>query len=356
MHTIDVPLFNYKVNLLWLMDINKFINDNLFRIPRHLFFWVVMYLDEVLSFFGITEPLDNYLLNGIAFSCDVVLVYFNFYFLMPKYLNKKFYGKYLCFTILTLVINLATLLFIEAYFYNEIDTFFEDIFTSFLYTSGLLGIALCIKISKLNYQESKYLATLQQLQHQTELKNLRKQLHPHFMFNTLNSIYVLAKKNHATTPESILKLADLMRYQTYEALKDEVRLSQEIDFIEKYLNLEKIRRDNLKISIQTNSDIANISLPPLLFLPFVENACKHSNSAYSKNNFINIQFYCDGVDLYFEIENNKGKQNSLLQNEVHSGLGLENIKKRMQLLYKNNYSLKIKETPSSYKVKLIINN
>lgn len=346
------------------MNISKLINGKEFWIVRHTAFWFVLYFDEFISLFDESfydsEDMTYWPILLATILLDFAIVYLNLYFLIPKFFQKGHFAKYISITLITVLIGTVLDKLIDANYYVDDEfslyTQFYFMVINFLTIVGILGIAVSIKISKINYQDSTQLNNLQRLQHETELENLKKQVRPHFLFNTLNSIYVLTRENPETAPESILKLSDLMRYQTYEAAKDEVRLNEEIDFIEKYLDLEKMRRDYLNTSIEINGNLNNIAIPPLLFLPFVENACKYSNSVSGENEFIHISFDCKGQDLFFEIENNIGNQKGFLQDAEHSGLGLENIKKRMQLLFEDNHSLLINESPTAYKVILIINN
>ncbi len=335
------------------MNIFNLINNKEFWVVRHAAFWIVMYLDEFLSIFGVTDPIEDWTSFGIAFLLDVLMVYFNLYYLIPKFFQKGDVKNYILLTVLTLVVNLTLLHLLNITFYED-ESVISVVFGAFLYTIGLLGIAISIKVSKITQQKMIRLNELQKLQHETELDNLKKQVNPHFLFNALNSIYVLAKENPAVAPDSILQLSDLMRYQTYDAAKDKVRLTQEINFIYKYLELEKMRRDHLKYNIEVNGDMNNIPIPPLLFLPFVENACKYSNSISGENEFVNIVFDHKDTDLFFEIENNQGDHKGFLQDAEYSGVGLENIKKRMKIIFPDNHKLEIKENTDTYKSKLII--
>lgn len=267
------------------MNIYKLINGKNYWILRHSAFWIVLYLDEFLSLFGISEPVESWPILASSIILNFAMVYLNLYYLIPKYFQKGRIKEYISFTLITIIINVLIDQIIDQIYYDEeFYLFLYFLFSNFLFTAGLLGIAVSIKISKISYQESTQLNQLQKLQHQTELENLKRQVRPHFLFNTLNSIYVLTKENPDTAPESILKLSDLMRYQAYEASKDKVRLNEEINFIEKYLDLEKMRRDYLNTSIEVNGNMNNIPIPPLLFLPFVENACKYSSSVSGKMN------------------------------------------------------------------------
>lgn len=339
------------------MNIFKLINGKTYGywLVRHVAFWLVMYMDEFSSLFGITEPFENGWTVFIAMLLDIVMVYFNLYYLIPKFFQQ---GKVKNYTLLTLITLFLNLLIVQLALPNpcsECEEFsLSGLLSSFVYTIGLLGLAVSIKISKITQEKMQRLNELQKLQHDIQLNNLKKQVKPHFLFNTLNSIYVLTKENPIIAPDAILRLSDLMRYQTYDAAHKVVRLNQEIDFIEKYLALEKMRRDDLRTSIEINGTTNNIPVPPLLFLPFIENACKYSHTISGENEYVKIVFDHKNTDLFFEIENNIGEQKSFLQDDRYSGVGLENIQKRMELLFPNNHTLQIKETELSYKVKLII--
>lgn len=338
------------------MNIYNFIYDEKYWLWRHLTFWLVLYLDEFFSLVGITEPLESPLLFVISFALDTFMVYFNLYYLVPRYFQKDRFQNYFIFTILTLLINVTmiNLLGFADPECIECGTEFYEWSTSGLATAGVLGIALTIKISKINYQEHKRLIELQKIQHETELNYLKKQANPHFLFNVLNSIYVLSRESPEMVPEIILKLSDLMRYQTYDATKTKVRLNAEIDFIKKYLELEKMRREYLETEIVLEGDMNNVAVPPLLFLPFIENACKHSQLANGNKEEVHIKWEQKEKQLIFVIENTIGRRDGLINDEDYSGFGLENIKKRIQLLYPNNHQLKFEEIGGHYKVTLVI--
>jgi len=333
------------------MNLNAFLFDKKFWIIRHGLFWLLMYLDEFLSIFGWTEPA---VLSDVlpGFLLDVAMVYFNLYYLIPRFFQRDKIVMYVGLTLLTFIINIAIINYI---FYDPEYSLFTDIFSSFLSTSGVLGIAVAIKISKITYLKQQRLNELQQLQLNTELNYLKKQVNPHFLFNVLNNMYVQSKENPKEVPETILKLSDLMRYQTYDAAKEQVSLNQEIDFIEKYLALEKMRREFLDIDLQKAGNLNNVAVPPMLFLPFVENACKHSTLTTGAPEHIRIKWEHKTSELVFTIENTIGSRDGHLNDAEYSGFGLENIKKRIELLYPDKHELVMKEEAGLYKVKLVIN-
>ncbi len=336
---------------------HNFIYGRSFWPLRHLLFWSVTYLDEFLSFFGVTEAIEYKWIFAIGFLLDVAMVYFNLYYLIPKFYQKEKFLTYFLLTGLSVVLNI--LILDGLYFWNDIDCgecalTFWGAFTDALFTAGLLGIALAIKISKINHLSHQRLIELQKIQHETELNYLKKQANPHFLFNVLNSIYVLSRESPKAVPDVILKLSDLMRYQTYDATKETVRLNQEISFIQQYLDLEKMRRENLVTDIVLEGDMNNIAVPPLLFLPFVENACKHSQLATEEQEEIQIKWLHQDKELIFVIENTIGRRDGHLNDSEYGGFGLENIQKRIQLLYPDKHDLQFEEVGGKYKVKLVL--
>ncbi|MBN2663365.1 MAG: histidine kinase [Bacteroidales bacterium] len=186
-----------------------------------------------------------------------------------------------------------------------------------------------------------------------ELDFLKRQIHPHFLFNTLNTIYGFALKQSNNTPKLILKLSNLLDYILYQANKPKVSLNEEILHIKEYIELEKMRfQDTLKISFNFNKIDKNIQIAPMLFIPFVENSFKHGSIM---NGYLNIdlEINLNNNQLVFFIKNtfrNDNYENS------DGGIGLKNIQKRLELLYKDNYELKIKNEDNIFSVFLKILN
>ena len=206
-------------------------------------------------------------------------------------------------------------------------------------------------VSKNKELQNKILETQLQIKNQ-ELQYLKKQIHPHFLFNTLNTIYGFALKQSKDTPEIILKLSNLLDYILYQVNKPKVSLKEEVLHINEYIELEKIRfQDTLKVSFISETISEGIEVAPMLLIPFVENAFKHGNII---DGFLR-------VEVVISIQENKlnfSIKNTVLntdenQNEV--GIGLENIRKRLNLLYKDNYQLKIENNNNWFTVNLIVN-
>jgi LytS/YehU family sensor histidine kinase len=189
---------------------------------------------------------------------------------------------------------------------------------------------------------------------QNELKALKAQVNPHFLFNSLNSIYSLSlhKSNH--TPEVILKLSNVLRYMIYESNEQDVELQKEIDFIKNYIDLQKLRTkkpDTVKLHI--DGDIKDQKIAPLILIVFIENAFKHGVKGDTVNQFIHIDIHVTDSEIHFVSENNLGQVDET-ENNDYKGLGLENVKRRLELLYHDNYELNLSSTLESYIVDLKI--
>ncbi|MFH4965702.1 sensor histidine kinase [Gaetbulibacter sp. M235] len=221
----------------------------------------------------------------------------------------------------------------------------------------VVGFVAAIKITLDFLKEHKRVADLEKTQLETELLFLKNQISPHFFFNTLNNIYSLSVEKSNKTPKIILKLSELMRYLLYETKGKRQTLENEILCIQNYLDLERVRYDDsLEVNMSISGDIQDKEIAPILLLTFVENAFKHGANKNIGNVKIVINFKIIENFLYFTLINpmplTTGHKDNLKQS---SGIGLENIKKRLDLGYdKNDYDLKIKNNKNKFVVKLKI--
>lgn len=227
--------------------------------------------------------------------------------------------------------------------------FFNHVIASLLISGFAMGLGVMEKL-KLNEKKQK---ELEKEKLNSELAFLKNQVSPHFFFNTLNNIYSLIGIDGATAQDSVLKLSKLMRYLLYESEHGETLLSHEIDFMTNYIDLMKLRiSQKVELQIDFPFEFSDVGIPPLLFVPFIENAFKHGIS-YRESSFIHIRMNIDGDQIRFTSENSIGKssQESDMQ---HSGIGLENVRKRLGLLFPDKHELKISQTESIFRVELTI--
>lgn len=194
---------------------------------------------------------------------------------------------------------------------------------------------------------------IKQQQLQTELSLLKSQVNPHFLFNTLNSIYSLSVASSKRTSDAVMKLSHIMRYTLEESQKDFVMLQQEIEFINSYIQLQKLRlSDNTQIQFVTCGNIDQVMIAPLLFIPFVENAFKYGVSAHHPSDIL-VQLKVENNGLHFQCKNNCFLNGSITQKST--GTGIINTKRRLELLYNKKHDLNISSADKQFNVSLKIN-
>lgn len=188
----------------------------------------------------------------------------------------------------------------------------------------------------------------------TELKFLKSQVNPHFLFNALNNIYSLAVVQAPQTPESVMQLSEILRYMVYDSNEEKVPLKSEINYIKNYVDLQLLKDSRgMNVELDLSKSAADVLIPPLLFIPFVENAFKHSKIENLKDGFIRIGLQADAETIMFQVVNSV-PEHAFTKDEV-GGVGLENIKKRLELLYPNDqYTLAIHPSDDQFEVRLKI--
>ena len=296
----------------------------------------------------------------------MVVTYFVNYYLIPRFLLLKKYGAFIIYSIYTFIFSTYLVLwtiFFSFIFLSELEI--HDMppmsrnYVFILILVYLIVIAVSFvnllghnfkTVSKNKDLENMILETQVQLKDQ-ELQYLKKQIHPHFLFNTLNTIYGFALKQSKQTPEIILKLCNLLDYILYQVNKPKVALHEEVEHIREYIELEKIRfREVLEIDFKLKNVPQDHQIAPMIFLPFVENAFKHGNIIDGVLK-VKINLKLETNTLIFKIENTSLNESEELENK---GIGLQNIKKRLDLLYQNKHELTINNQGNWFSVELKI--
>jgi LytS/YehU family sensor histidine kinase len=285
----------------------------------------------------------------------LLIVYLNLRILFPNFLEK---GRYFLYGI-----SVLALIAFGAGFYTILfDSWIDYIFSGYYFIAyyGFFDISLYFVIyifvtSLLRLARGWFhLQEIEKEKTLAELKALKSQVNPHFLFNSLNSIYSLARKNAPQVPEKIIQLSDLMRHVIYNSDVEFILLSKEIEMVRNYIELQNLRTsEHEKINLEVVGDIEEKKVAPLIFLPFVENSFKYGLKSGAENAFVNIELEVSGNKLSFEIENSKGKS---LETEhfENKGIGIENVKKRLDLIYPGAYSLNISDDGKTYKILLQI--
>jgi two-component system LytT family sensor kinase len=306
--------------------------------------------------------LDNLLL------LPVILLFYRIY--LPLTVGRK---RYLLFLFLLPVylllyelnsrlssISLIHLSFIPEGFRNNLagahpENFTKGYFNQTIgYTSLVLLAASSLYIVKLLFKNQHSLTTLETEKLKMELIHLKAQIQPHFFFNTLNNMYSLSVQHSSETPKMITDLSAIMRYVLYETRQEKVPLIQEVEFIKSYIRLENLRHTQLNlIDFSVQGDINSVKIEPLLFLPLIENTFKHTLHQDMAGKWVKLVLTVDEDELIFQTANSKFMTNNL-PNKSHSGIGLTNVQKRLNLLYPGKHELVIHDENDSFTVTLVI--
>jgi len=322
------------------------------RILLHILFWILS-LFAIGTYFSISNTLSiiDYVYSAFFNLCLVFLVYANLNFLVPKFLERGAYHWYVIGILLAIGVSLILhdiifdillpLLPIEFYLVSFTDRLILiQVFAIYIVVSTLLHLSESwFKLHKLQHEKLHI-----------ELNALRAQLNPHFLFNGLNSIYSLSLKNHVETPSAILKLSNLLRYSLYEVGDDLVPVEREIEEIGNYIDIQKLRLEQgVGITYNVDGEFEGEMLAPMLFLPILENAFKHGPKGKEKG-FIKVTISRNGLEIIFTCSNSvTGTDDPTIS---AGGIGLENLSKRLELLYPGKHTLSIQSNEDKFTVEL----
>ena len=321
----------------------------------------------VLTATGLTEAGEQYtflnsFLTNLAYLPGVILVtHFVTEFLMPRYyFRNRFYhfGTMLALTILAypLLAYLVRVGIVEVFISHlpESYSFYNYFAAMLIFVFGLapvawFKIASHLKEDVLFHQklDNDRLNAMLKLK-ETELILLRSQLHPHFLFNTLNNLYSLALEKSDKTPDLIIRLGDMLSYIIYDCNSDRVLLSKEIDFLKSFIELQKVRFISCDIKLEITGNIDDQKIAPMLLHTFIDNSFKHGAARISGDSWIQISIDINRGFIDFRVENNIPAGTDMIKET--GGIGIENAKKRLQLIYRDRYDLKIHQSESSYSV------
>lgn len=289
----------------------------------------------------------------------LLAVYLHLWILLERYLFRQRFGEY--FLGLLLVLLFAN--FMQSFFLLFLPSprFIHDThMPQFLSTAkslqyvftciAVVGVTGALEVLRYFYQEQNKRQEIEKQHIATELQLLKAQIHPHFFFNTLNSLYGLALEKSENTPASILRLSELMNFVLYESKAKDVPLLREMEIIEDYIALEKLRYgERVQVAIHKSGALSEWRIPALLLLPFVENAFKHGVSPETQQAWLNISLEAEPDGLKWVVENSKSPKP---KPEKPAGLGLENVRRRLQLLYPEQHRLEIWDEEDTFMVVL----
>ncbi|MDB5011787.1 MAG: Histidine kinase [Mucilaginibacter sp.] len=289
-------------------------------------------------------------------AINISLFYLHFLLFIPQFFNKKRYGLYALIIVVTIIFYGigkygVALLFekdILVRYRGEIIGFTSYFLSTIFASLVFLFLSFVLKLGADWILNERIQRDLENQRLSAELAFLKSQINPHFLFNSLNSIYSLAYQKSDTTPDAILKLSEIMRYMLYECNDNKVDLTKELHYLQNFIDLQKIRFGNKAyIDFKIEGKVRNQKIVPLLLIAFIENAFKHGivNETLSP---IRLLITLDDEHLHFYIQNKKHNNNR----DSSGGIGLNNVKRRLDLLYSGKYNLDIRDEVDTYTCEL----
>jgi hypothetical protein len=362
------------------MDVKTLVfSDNRWhRIARHVLFWVswfaLWYLTSTVGLLHMPSVrqmlIFDFLIMFQSNWLNVPFCYLIIYGIVPKYFSaqRNTLGVFMFFVTVTGYIVLRyfnlriTTVPISAFMHREPMDAFEVKFYAVRGVIAPMGLLVCcalvgsIRFLKFWYIKQQENVALVRESAVAELQLLKAQVHPHFLFNTLNNIYSFTLTKSPFAADLIEKLSTILHYMIMEGQKNAVPLQKEIDLVLAYASLEKVRYGNrLDITVSVQGESEHRMIAPLLMIPFVENAFKHGSSQLLNNPKINIAISVTGNELLLNVMNNKpAAKNEPLRPATKGGIGLKNVRKRLQLLYPGNHTLVIEAGDTTFTVKMIV--
>lgn len=332
----------------------------------HIAFWCVyasFFLYQISFSFRGEGPDWERIIKDFSFHIIAMLFisYLNYFFFLPRFFKHKNVGRYFLefipvFVLLGYLVLvgkqflLADAPYAQRWLYST--RFGVNVILSTLFLVFFVGL---LKFVEDWFELEARKKELENEKLTSELRFLKAQINPHFLFNTLNNLYYLAFNNSPNTTEVIAKLSQMMRYMLYDSNHPQVPLSKEIEYIQSYISLEKLRLEqDVPIEFEVEGNTAGVTIVPLVLITFLENAFKHGVSNSAKNPWIKAKINVEKGICHYEVANSKIAESGKTVKEK-SGIGLQNVKRRLDLSYPDNYQLNVEEKEDSYAVDLKLN-
>ncbi|MGB4843242.1 MAG: histidine kinase [Ferruginibacter sp.] len=328
---------------------------------HHLIIWMLIF---GLWFF---LRYEDYPTESMAFKVTVIkvldlalMVSFTNYLLIPKLLYKRSYFLFAVSFLLMIAVSSVIKMnilgqvtnnpYLMDFSGNMKARIYDNVIPHFFLVMAGAAFKLMMDYNKMQQR----MVEMAKEKAEAELNFLKSQINPHFLFNSLNSVYFLIEKNNVDARGALHKFSDMLRYQLYEMNESAVAIEKEVQYLQDYIDLQKLRRDdNFNIDFTCSPDVKEFSIQPLLLIPFVENAFKHVSHNKNRVNFIKLELSKANDEFKFNIENSKEPVEKIT--EKHSGIGLANVKRRLDLLYPGKHKLTIDNGIDIFNVALSLN-
>jgi len=324
---------------------------------HHVFFWMLVFgVWYFLRMDDYSTQRKAFIVTFIKVTELALMIYITNYVLIPRLLYKKYYvwfaiifiAMIFCSSIIKMnilgrVINSPALINWSA---NLKKSLYDNIIPHFFLVIAGAAVKLMLDYGKL---QQRMIETAKE-KAEAELNFLKSQINPHFVFNSLNSVYFLIHKDNQEARGALHKFSEMLRYQLYEVKDDKIPIEKEIHYLKDYMDLQQLRKDK-KYTVQFNCtpDVKGFSIEPLLLVPFVENAFKHISHFNDKPNFVKVDMFLVKNSFIFSVTNSREEQRAT---EQHGGIGLNNVKRRLELLYPGKQELKIDKAEETFSIQL----
>lgn len=331
----------------------------------HFFFWVVFFLmwNQIVNFY-VSDDLNRLYFSLLDVSLIICSFYIVYLFIMPDYFRRKKIGTLILFSGILVILLAVIYAWIMGIFLHHgvvpIHFDFSWDYTDLQYNRffvALLGVlAGCfVKLAVDRLEVGRRMEIMEKERSQAELTYLKAQINPHFLFNSLNSLYTQLECNSGEAKTTLVSIADLLRYQLYECNADLISIAKELAYLENYFALQNIRKDNCRAELLIGTCDVNLLIAPFLLMPFIENAFKYVSDYDGQDNFIKVTINFVNSELNFYCDNTFDSKSYPQGDNINKGIGLINVKKRLELMYGNRYRLKEKMDKGVYHVALTLN-
>lgn len=318
---------------------------------HHLALWFGYYLFYVLLFRNVHPTLLSVLITtAIYLVFNALSFYLIAYYLVSKFLSER---RVLAFIFLAIAVIIVCSSGLSLGLYLMVKNNFKLIvinaFVSNVFTTGFLT-AIKFIVERIRSERTAKQVEKQRLE--SELQYLKAQVNPHFLFNAINSVYILISKDPGKASETLIKLSDLLRFQLYDCSVDRIAIEKEMDYLQNYIALEKLRKgEKINVAVSSEGNLTGFQVAPFLLMPFLENAFKHVSNYPDRPNEISIGFKKNEKDFIATFHNTKEE---LPSNKV-GGLGLKNVRRRLELLYPGKHTLDIQQGGGTFQASLRLN-
>lgn len=326
----------------------------------HVLFWVTTVSFHLFTRWHLIDQVGVGPFLGEVIIRNVLLafiIYLNLLVLIPRLARNKKWLQYIVFLFLSFVFYVAFKNAHDVYLYGYLTdntiylNFFQNTFYNFSIALFYMVFSVALHLSREWFEQRELIRKIEVEKLNTELDYLKAQLNPHFLFNSINTIFFQIDKDNKEARETLTTFSDMLRYQLYECNSNEIPLSKEMAYIKNYIDLQRHRcGENYWISFSHN-DVDELRIAPLLLIPFVENAFKHM-SHFPSDNEVRVDVHKNGNKLRMMVFNTCDPAH-VLQTNGH-GIGLKNVERRLQLLYKDRHKLEVRKQPQCYQVNVEI--